>query len=165
MQRDNETAQKDVVIEGVRFTPEMLSDVSVDREKLLSEFCDDPSSAKPTIHRNNLNINKILSFLSTIVGLGFLTFLFFSTDLAALKTASGIAFIILLAGSIRHYFKKDLNKNYLQNLLENFPHKYAGYALLMVLGLIALYFLIMIISKYIVWIILIAIFIAWLKDN
>jgi len=165
MRKDHETNQKDVIIEGVRFTPEMLTDVHIDKEKLLNESYSDIRGAKITSNHEKPIVHKIFTILARIVGLGFLTLLFFSVDLLVTKVIFGIAFIALLATSIHDLVKKDSQHKFSFNLSEQDLLKYGGYTLVIALSLLAVYFLIDIISKYIIWIILFFIFITWLMDN
>jgi hypothetical protein len=165
MQIETKTSEKDVLIEGMRFTPEMLMDIVVDKEKLLSESDSAIRGAKTTSNRDKPKVQKALSILLQIVGLGFLALLFFLVDHPALKAAFGIGFIALLVASIYYNLKKDPDKKFPINFSTENLLEYGGYAILIALGLLAAYYLIELISEYIIWIILIIIFIAWLKDK
>ena len=165
MQKDNKNTSKDVIIEGVRFTPEMLADVSIDKEKLLREICADSKSVKAESSHNWPKAQNPFAILLRIIGLGTLTILFFSFDHLALKAATGIIFIVLLIETIYSFVKKNSDLKFSINISEDVLIKYVGYALLVGLGLLAIFIFIEFISKYLVWIVLFLIFIYWLKNN
>jgi len=165
MQKNTETTEKDVIIEGMRFTPEMLKDVIVDKEKLLKESYSAIRGSKTTDNRDKSKVQKALSILSQIVGLGFLALLFFLVDPPILKAAFGIAFVLISARRIYNLIKQEEYQRFSIKVSKEDLLKYGGYAILIGLGVLAVYFLIVIISEYIIWVLLIVVFIAWLKGK
>lgn len=165
MQKDMDKTSKDIIIEGVRFTPEMLADISIDKEKLLREIYADTKGVILESNHERPKIHNPLFILLRIIGLGVLAILFYSFDHLALKATIGIIFIILLIETIYSTVNKDSDQKLSINISEDALLKYVGYAFIIGLGLLAIFLFLDFISKYLVWIVLFLIFIYWLKNN